>query len=325
MLKRIAMFCSLVFIGLLTLSCSSAPPPKAAKTKFTVAIIPNSASDYWKVLLKGCEKADAELADVEVNFQTPYGGTPKEQERINNELIRKDTGDAIAISPIDPASQLPLLNSMAKRVPLITLDSDAPDSQRLFYVGADNVAAGRQAGELLKQALPKGGKVMAFVGKKEVLNAQERFAGLKEAVQGTKIEVLDLMTDGNDHIKAKENAETAMQQYPDLAALVGLWSYNGPALVRAVENAKKTGKVKIVCFDEEKATLDGIQNGVVFGSVAQQPYEYGYQAVQLLAKLAKGDQSVIPASKKVYIPPVVLQRQNLADFRAKLSQWLGEK
>jgi ribose transport system substrate-binding protein len=238
-------------------------------------------------------------------------------------MFRKESADAIAISPIDPASQKKLLDNAAKRLPLITLDSDAPETERLLYLGADNQAAGRQAGELLKKALPQGGKVMVFVGKKEVLNAQERFAGLKEAVQGTKIEVLDLMTDNNDHIKAKENGDAAMEKYPDIAAFVGLWSYNGPALLRSVQNANKVGKIKLICFDHEKDTLDGIKQGAIFGSVAQQPFEYGYQAVQLLAKLVKGDQSVIPASKKQFIPTVVIQRQNVEQFNNQLNQWLG--
>lgn len=316
--------CLLIFVWALAGACG-APASKPAKTKFTVAFIPNGSSDFWRIARQGCEKADAELADIEVKFQSPYSGTPKEQERIINELLRREEADAIAISPIDPASQQQMLNHAAKRVPLITQDSDAPQSDRLFYLGADNQAAGRQAGELLKKALPQGGQVMVFVGKREVLNAQERFAGLQEALQGSKVEILDLLTDNNDQIKAKEHADATIQKHPDVAALVGLWSYNGPAILRAVQNAGRVGKIKIVCFDEAKETLDGIKDGAIFGSIAQQPFEYGYQAVQLLAKLLKGDKSVIPASKKVFVPTVVVQRQNLEEFRNKLNQSRGEK
>ena len=242
---------------------------------------------------------------------------------IVNDALRKGEADAIAISPIDPVSEKKIINETAKKVPVITIDSDAPDTDRLLYIGADNKAAGRQAGELMKKALPQGGKIMVFVGKKDVQNARERFDGLKEALQGSKIEIIDLMTDDNDHVKAKDNAVEAIEKHPDLAGMIGLWSYNGPAILTAVTNAKKIGKIKIVCFDEAQETLDGIKEGAIFATVAQQPFEYGYQAVQILAKLAKGDKSVVPASKMVFIPPVIVQKDNVAEVSAKLNQLLG--
>ncbi|MFN7945464.1 MAG: sugar-binding protein [Blastocatellia bacterium] len=314
--------CLLLTFFILQLSCSS-PPPAKAKEKWAVTFITNSSSDYWKIVQKGAEKADAELANVEVFFKKPYSGEAKEQEKLINDALRRGEADAIAISPIDPVGEKKFINETAKKVPLITQDSDAPDTDRLLYLGADNKAAGRQAGELMKKALPQGGKIMVFVGKKDVQNARERFEGLKEALQGSKIEIIDLMTDDNDHIKAKDNAVEAMDKHPDLAGMIGLWSYNGPAILTAVRNAKKVGKIKIVCFDEEQETLDGIREGAIFATVAQQPFEYGYQAVQILAKLAKGDKSVIPASKMVFIPPVIVQKENVADFSSKLNQLLG--
>jgi ribose transport system substrate-binding protein len=309
-------------ILLFSFGCSSAPETKAPKEKLKVTFITNAASDYWKAAQKGCEKADAELADVEVNFQMAYGGTPTEQDRYINEALMKGT-DAIAISPVDPVGAKKSINNASKRIPVITQDSDSPGSNRLLYLGADNRAAGREAGEQIKKALPQGGKIMVFVGKKEVLNAQERFEGLKSALEGSKVEVLDLMADGNDVVQAKDNATDAMEKHPDLAGMVGLWSYNGPAILEAVKNAKKIGKIKIVCFDEEKPTLDGIKDGSIYASIAQQPFEYGYQAVKVMAKLARGDNSVIPESKNIFIDPLVVQRNNVDEVRGKLNELLG--
>jgi ribose transport system substrate-binding protein len=291
----------------------------------TVAFISNTSSDFWKVVRKGTEKADTELPDVAVTFKMPFGGTAVEQDRIVNEVLTREDADAIAISVINPAEQKNTINKAAKRAVVITQDSDAPDSDRLLYIGADNIAAGRQAGELMKKALPQGGKIMVFVGKREVQNAQERFQGLKEALADSKVEVIDLMTDNNDKVIAKDNVATTMEKHPDVAGLVGLWSYNGPAILQAVKNAEKVGKVKIVCFDDEKDTLEGIKAGAIFGTVAQQPFEYGYQGVQLLAKILKGDRSVIPESKKIYIAPVVVQRSNVDSYRTKLSELIASK
>lgn len=299
---------------------SSEPrPPKAVKS---VAFITNTTSDFWTIARKGVEKADAELADVTVAFKTTNTGAIDEQNRhIRQSLDRDD--DAIAISPIDSAGQKELINNAAKRIPVITHDSDAPDTDRVLYVGADNRSAGRQAGELVKKALPQGGKIMVFVGRAEVQNARERFEGLKESLQGSKVEVIDLMTDDANPTRARENAYQTLKKYPDIAGMVGLWSYNGPAILQALRPEGALGKIKIVCFDDDKDTLAGIKDGAIFGTVAQQPFEYGYQTVQAAGKILRGDRSVIPESKTVLIPTVVVQRDDVDEYIKKLNELLG--
>jgi len=314
------LICTLV-VGL-TLSCSS--PPKQAKAVKTVAFITNSTSDFWKVAHKGCEKADAELADVNVAFKTTNTGTLEEQNGLIRQALDRDEADAIAISPVDPAGQKKVINDAAKRALVITQDSDAPDTDRTFYLGADNRAAGRQAGELIKQALPQGGKIMVFVGKREVENAQARFAGLKESLQGSKIVIIDLMTDDANPTNARDNAYQTLKKYPDIAGMVGLWSYNGPAIVQALRPEGKLSTVKVVCFDDDRDTLAAIKEGAIFGTVAQQPFEYGYQAVKTAEQILKGDRSHIPANKMIFVPTVVVQRANVDEYTKKLDQLLGK-
>ena len=314
--------CSLVFIFTTSASCGS-PAPKAPKAVKRVAFITNATSDFWKIARKGCEKADTELADVTVAFKTTNTGSAEEQNGLIRDALDRDEADAIAISVVDPAGQKKVINDAARRALVVTQDSDAPDSDRSLYLGADNRAAGRQAGELIKKALPQGGKIMVFVGKREVQNARERFEGLQESLQGSKVEIIDLLTDDADQGRARENAYQTLKKYPDIAGMVGLWSYNGPSILQALRPEGKAGQIKIVCFDDERATLAAIKEGVIFGTVAQQPYEYGYQAVQMAAKILKGDRSVIPASKTILIPTVVIQKNNVDDYTKKLNQLLG--
>ena len=205
-----------------------------------VAFVTNNASDYWTIARKGVEKADAELANVTVDYKIPSDGTAAEQQRIVDDLLSVGT-KGIAISPVDPDNQTQLINETAKKALVVTQDSDAPNSDRALYVGTDNVAAGRQAGELIKEALPDGGRIMLFVGKSDARNAAERTQGIREALQGSKIEIIDTRTDDTDRVRAKSNAADTLTKYPDVAALVGLWSYNGPAILGAVRDAGKTG------------------------------------------------------------------------------------
>src|SRR5215212_4681764 len=143
-MKRSSQCILVCLLALFSFGCGADSKPP--KTKKTVVFITNTASSFWKIAQKGVEKADAELADVDVLFKMPFCGTAKEQERYINDSLVKDDADAIAISPVDPVEQQDLLNRTAKKVLLITHDSDAPNSDRELYLGADNRAAGAQAG-----------------------------------------------------------------------------------------------------------------------------------------------------------------------------------
>lgn len=286
------------------------------------AFVTNNASDFWTIARRGTEKADAELNNVTVEFKIPSDGTAAEQKRIVDDLLAKGV-DGIAISPVDPNNQVAMINDVARQAIVFTQDSDAPQSDRAAYVGTDNVAAGRQAGNLIKEALPEGGKIMLFVGKTDARNAQERLQGIKEALQGSNVQIIDVRTDDTDRVRAKSNVSDTLVKYPDVKALVGLWSYNGPAIVNAVKEANKVGQVKIIAFDEEDETLAGVKDGSIYATVVQQPYEFGYQAIKLMSAYANNDRSGIPATKQIFVPTLVIKRDNVEEFQNKINGLRG--
>ncbi|HEY7912960.1 MAG TPA: sugar-binding protein [Blastocatellia bacterium] len=314
---RLNRFVALACVGLLlTVACA-----KNGGTK-KLAFVTNNAADFWTIARKGCEKADAELADIAVEFRIPADGTAAEQKRIVDDLLAKGI-DGIAISPVDPDNQTQMINDIARQTLVFTQDSDALNSNRTCYIGTDNVAAGRQAAALIKEALPQGGKIMIFVGKLDARNAQERLQGIRESLQGSNIQIIDVRTDDTDRVRAKSNVADTLVLYPDVAGLVGLWGYNGPAILNAVRDAGKTGQVKIVCFDEEDETLAGVKDGAIYGTVVQQPYEFGYQSMKMMAAALAGDQSQIPPSKQKFVDTLVIKRAEVDDFIQKINQLRG--
>jgi len=317
MFSRTAVVVSCVALALLVFACNGG---KSSKMK--LAFVTNNASDFWTIARKGVEKADAELPNAEVEFKIPGEGSAAEQKRIIDDLLAKGV-NGIAISPKDPDNQTQLINDAAKQALVITQDSDAPKSDRTLYIGTDNRAAGRQAGELIKEVLPQGGKIMVFVGSADARNAQERYQGIKDVLAGTKIEIIDLRTDETDRVRAKSNAADTLVKYPDVACLVGLWSYNGPAILNAVKDAGKVGQVKIVCFDEEDETLAGIKEGAIYATVVQQPFEFGYQSVKMMAQILGGDKSGIPPSKQIFVPTLVIKKDSVDAFKTKIDQLRG--
>ena len=314
----------LALLGLTTFtSCqSSTNTTTPTGKKYKLAFVTNNASDFWAIARKGTEKAATDIPGIEVEFRINSDGTAAEQQRVVEDLLAKGI-DGIAISPIDPQNQSPMLNRAASQALVVTQDSDAPNSNRACYIGTDNVAAGRQAGELIKEVLPQGGKIVVFVGSLDAANAQQRFQGIKEVLQGSNIEILDVRTDNGERVRAKSNAADTLVKTPDINCLVGLWSYNGPAILGAVKEAGKTGQVKIVAFDEEDETLGGIKEGAIYATVVQQPFEFGFKSMEVMAKILSGDKSVVPANKQIIVETIAVKKEQVEEFTKKINSLRG--
>ncbi|MEZ6128210.1 MAG: sugar-binding protein [Planctomycetaceae bacterium] len=300
-----------------------------------VAYVTNGIASFWVIAEKGAKDGGKDF-HADVNVLMPANGV-EDQKRMCQDLLAQGI-EGIAISPIDPDNQGDLLAEISQHTNLVTQDSDAPDSDRLCYIGMDNYTAGRMCGALVKEAMPDGGSVMIFVGRLGQANARLRRQGVidelldrepdasrydepdKGEIKGEKYTILDTRTDGFDFGKAKAQAQDAIAKYDDLGCMVGLFAYNPPLILDAVREAGKLGKIKIVAFDEEGPALQGIQDGEIHGTVVQNPYKYGYESVRVLAALARGDKTVIPEGGFMDIPARQIRKDNVEEFRAELQR-----
>ena len=287
-----------------------------------LAFVTNNASDYWTICHKGTDAAAKDLGIPTPQFVMPADGSAAMQKQDVNDLLAKGV-KGIAISPKDPANETDFLNTVASKANLITSDSDAATSNRLCYIGTDNHEAGVMAGGLIKEALPQGGKILMFVGAADAQNAHDRISGIQDALKGSKIVIAGVRTDDADHARAKQNAADALVSMPDVVGMVGIWSYNGPAIYSAVKGAHKEGKVKIIAFDQEADTMTGIQDGTIYGAVVQDPYSFGYQSIKLLNQLSKGDKSGIPANKLIIVPTQAIKKDNITAYMADQKKKMG--
>ena len=303
-------------------STDTTTPSAPQKKTLHLAFVVNNAASFWTIARAGTDEAVKELGNVDVDFRIPSDGTAAQQRQILDDLLAKGV-DGISVSPIDPGNQTEYLNSIAAKTLLICHDSDAPDSKRVCYIGTDNFAAGQEAGKMIKEVLPNGGKIMVFVGFADAQNAKDRFGGIKKELEGSNIQIVDLRTDDADPVRAQNNAQDVLVKYPDIACLVGLYSYNGGAILNAVRGAGKTGQVKIVCFDDDDQTLAGVTAGDIYGTVVQQPYEFGKQAITRMAKYLEGDKSAL-AGDRLIIPTINIKKDNVDDFWANKKKLLGK-
>ena len=289
----------------------------AAQEKPQLAFVVNAASDFWKLAEAGVAAAQAELPDYDLQFRYPAQGTAALQNALMDDLVAAGT-DAIMISSVDPKTSIDAFNRIAGQIPLFTTDSDAPDSERIAYLGSSNTDAGVQAGEIAKQALPDGGQCMGFVGFLGADNAVERIAGFRQAVEGSGIELVDVRGDDVDFARARSNVDDVLAANPDINCMVGFYSYNPPKIYEALQAAGKLGEITVIAFDEDPVTLGAVREGSFAGTVVQDPYQWGYQGMHLMADYLEGDTSGVPADGLIIVPTKVVDQSNVDAFEAEL-------
>ena len=335
---RAIVFQALVIAILAAAGCNSRGGGTTAENAPRFAFITNGVADFWEHAQAGAEAAGRDLG---VNVDVIMPNSMTDQTRKIEDLLVRGT-DGIAISPIDPDNQGQVINLAASETNLITHDSDAPDTNRLLYIGMDNYEAGLMCGRTLRDALPEGGKIMIFVGRLDQDNAKRRRQGCIDALLGRepdpkrsdppgavltsddgKYTILGTMTDQFDRAKAKANAEDALTRHPDISAMVGLFEYNPPLILEALDRTGNLGKVLVMAFDENSVTLQGIKDGTVVATVVQNPYQYGYESIRVLNELHNGNKGVIPESRFIDIPARVIDPSNLEEFWQEIRDRLG--
>jgi ribose transport system substrate-binding protein len=294
-----------------------------AQEKKQLAFVVNAASDFWKLAEAGVKKAQGELPNYELQFKYPAQGTAALQNALMDDLVAAGT-DGIMISSVDPKTSIDAFNRIAAQVPLFTTDSDAPASNRIAYLGSSNTDAGVQAGEMAIKALPNGGKCMGFVGFLGADNAKERIAGFRQAVEGKGIELVDVRGDDVDFARARSNVDDVLAANPEISCMVGFYSYNSPKIYEALQAAGKLGQITVIAFDEDPITLGAVKDGSFAGTVVQQPFEWGYRGMKLMAAYMEGDKSMIPDNKLIIVPTKVIDKSNVDEFQANLKATLGK-
>ncbi|MBE0552640.1 MAG: sugar-binding protein [Rhodobacteraceae bacterium] len=309
-------------ISALALAVALTATAGVAQEKKTLAFVVNGASDFWKLAEAGVKKAQEELPNYDLQFKYPEQAAAAIQQRLMDDLVAAGVS-AIMVSAVDPKSSTDALNRIGGQVPLFTTDSDAPDTNRVAYIGSSNTDAGMQAGEIAKKAMPDGGKCIGFVGLLGADNARERIDGMKSALEGSNVELIDVRGDDIDMTRAKRNVEDALAANPDIDCMVGFYSYNPPRIYEVLKEAGKLGEVTVVAFDEDPITLGGVKEGTIAGTVVQQPYEWGYQGMKLMAAYLEGDMSMIPENKLVIVPTAIIDKDNVDAFEAELNARIG--
>ncbi|HEX4791126.1 MAG TPA: substrate-binding domain-containing protein [Actinospica sp.] len=253
-----------------------------------IAMVVNVAADYWNAgrtgFAAGCKALG--IGSSNCTFFAPPDGTLTEQDT-ELETLRGKGITGYSISAIDPASaKNTIASDVANGTFVLAIDSPLPGTDAAgLYLGTPNTQAGYQAGLAMKAALGGSGDVAVLVGSLTAANATQRIAGFKQALAGSNIKVTVTENDNLSASTAQSDAETILANNPGVRGLYGVYSYDGPALAKAVTTADKASTVKIVCDDTDPATLSAVQSGVISATVVQMPYYQGYTGAYIMAAM----------------------------------------
>lgn len=277
--------CLLGLIGLLAACTPTTPTTTKSPTK--IVVIGKSRIPYWTSVEKGVHAAGRDLKVDAVFFAPSQEDVAAQIQIMETSIAQRVTG--IAIAPSNPeALEQVMQRAVQAGIIVTTLDTPpAAGSVSAAYIGTDNYAAGRIAGETMAQLLPQGGKVGIVRGSDTALNALQRTEGFAAAVKDTRITLLPPLNDREDAVVALQFATVILSTHPDLAGAFGVYALDGPAWTAAIREAKATDRIKVVCFDATSDSINGIKTGTIAAVIAQREYDMGYKSVQTIDLITK--------------------------------------
>ena len=284
---------------------TTAEAPKSTGKKRLI-FLTNGNSPFWDAcrsgLVDGAKEFKLEEAGLTVAMEVNDGTAQGQIDKLRQYSSQSDVaGVAVSVIQADnPAIVEEMKNLQDKGIKIITVDGDVNRDKfrqaRPYYLGTDNIVGGRVLGTaaqaiLKSRKVEKGGYVQ-FAGFTDNDNARNRMNGFKEAV-GEAYEEKDRMPDGMDLAKARDNVRNAITNHKDLVALVGIWSYNAPAIAEVVTERNVRDKTTVITFDAEAGAIEQMSTGKIDAMVVQNPFDMGYQTVRLLKAMIEKDEKVI--------------------------------
>jgi len=281
-----------LLLGLTVLpSCGGEAPDLHVldKPKNVDMIVKRDHGDFWNTVKMGAEVAAKEY-NVKITFKAPPSENDiDEQIRLVDESIQHQA-DAIILSATDYMKLAQVTDRAAYyKIPVISMDSEVASARVKSFVGTNNYEAGQKAAERLVELIGENGRigVMNFV--KGAKNADEREEGFMDyAARFPGIEVVDIQYCESDERLARRLTREMIRKHPDLNGIVAL---NEIASIGTAEEIQRLGygeKVKIITFDSPAKVMELLQEGIVQGTVIQNPFNNGYLAVQLAVQALEG-------------------------------------
>jgi ribose transport system substrate-binding protein len=254
-----------------------------AKDEKYYLVAMNVKLPYWQTVAAGLTRSASQLG-VQAEMVGPDTFDPKaEHDQFLNVISQKPTG--ILVSAADPNLMNGDIDSaISQGIPVVTIDSDAPQSKRLTFIGTDNYKAGLMGGKVLARQLKFRGAVTVFT-MPEQHNLQERLQGYKDAFEAyPQIKITELVDAKGDPKVVFDKTTEMIDKNIRAEAIVCLVSFACPQVAQVLDQKKVTGKV-VMAMDTDDKTLVGIQKGLITATIGQKPFTMALLGLKLLDEL----------------------------------------
>ena len=244
---------------------------------------------FWQAVKIGAEQAAEELGAT-VTFEGPDGeGSVDRQMDMSSAAMAKKPA-ALGIAAIDSQATVPLLKTAQKDgIPIIAFDSGVASDIPLTTASTDNLASAALAADKLVELIGGSGKIAIVSFDQTSQTGIERRDGFVDQIKAkhSNVEIVGIEYGGGDHLKSAEITKTMLQAHPDLKGIFG--TNEGAAIGVAIGKKEAGSDVVIVGYDSGKAQTDAIREGVIAGSITQNPVGMGYETVRAGIAAAKGE------------------------------------
>lgn len=249
-------------------------------------------NDYWRLVEKGA-KAAAEKNHILLEYVGPKQSNIDEHLR-KLKIAAASKVDGVLTQGYNDKQFTPVINHLANNgVPVITVDTDAPSSDRRAYIGTDNYYSGFIAGKSLMSDTTGNVNVAIITGSLKAEHQRLRVKGFKDAISKEKrIKVVTIEESNITRIRAAEKAYKILSEHPETNAFYGTSALDGIGIAQTVLRLNRQESTYIMAFDAIEETLGLIRRGVIDATVEQKPYEMGYKAVEMMINVQKG--KIIP-------------------------------
>ena len=292
-----------------------------------ILVATNIALPYWQQAQAGFMGAARELG-VKADFKGPESYAPEDELAAFQKAVAQQPA-GILISPARPELFKDAIDAAVKSgIPVICVDSDAPDSKRILFIGTDNYQAGLESGKRMAQVLHGQGRVV-LISVPGQLNVDERRRGVEEAFKKfPNISLAKILDDKGDPRSANDQISALLESKDPKDKIDGILcieASGGAGAAEALHRLDREGKIPIVAMDDSPDTLDWISRGVISATIAQKPYTMSFYGLKLLDDLHHNivhefkdwrNAPVSPLPARVDTGTAVIDSSNLAEFKA---------
>lgn len=250
-------------------------------------VLKTTSSEYWSYVIAGIEQAEKDLGNVEVdvrgaNSDTDFDG----QLNMVETIVNADMCEAIAIAPLQADQIANALTGV--KIPVLAIDTNFEQAET--FIGTAHEDAAYQGGKYVAEQIGKGGKVVVLANIQGESTSEARVAGYRKALEEGGCEIISTQyTDGVGD-KAVTVTDGVLQSFPDIDAIVCCADDVALGASRAIRQTGRDGDGIIVCgFDGISSGVQAVVDGEISCTVAQDPYNMGYQCVKSMLDVVEGE------------------------------------